>query len=153
MTTTQIAPFDELTAALRGEVITPADPRYDEVRAVYNGMIDKRPAAIARCRDVADVLACVRFGREYDVTLSVRSGGHSAGGLGVWNDALVVDLSLMRSTPVDPEHRTVRVDLKDKFVSLQTAKDERFSFAYEDVLGFKVSAAATAKERSAGFGR
>ncbi len=83
MTTTQIAPFDELTAALRGEVITPADPRYDEARAVYNGMIDKRPAAIARCRDVADVLACVRFAREYDVTLSVRSGGHSAGGLGV----------------------------------------------------------------------
>ena len=110
MTTTQTAPFDELTAALRGEVITPADPRYDEARAVYNGMIDKRPAAIARCRDVADVLACVRFGREYDVTLSVRSGGHSAGGLGVWNDALVVDLSLMRSTTVDPEHRTVRVD-------------------------------------------
>ena len=110
MTTTQIAPFDELTAALRGEVITPADPRYDEVRAVYNGMIDKRPAAIARCRDVADVLACVRFGREYDITLSVRSGGHSASGLGVWNDALVVDLSLMRSTTVDPEHRTVRVD-------------------------------------------
>ena len=110
MTTTQTAPFDELTAALRGEVITPADPRYDEARAVYNGMIDKRPAAIARCRDVADVLACVRFGREYDVTLSVRSGGHSAGGLGIWNDALVVDLSLMRSTTVDPEHRTVRVD-------------------------------------------
>ena len=57
MTTTHDRhPFDELTAALRGEVITPADPRYDEARAVYNGMIDKRPAAIARCRDVADVL-------------------------------------------------------------------------------------------------
>ena len=93
MTTTQIAPFDELTAALRGEVITPVDPRYDEARAVYNGMIDKRPAAIARCRDAADVLACVRFGREYDVTLAVRSGGHSCAGLGIWNDALVVDLS------------------------------------------------------------
>ena len=106
MTTTQIAPFDELSAALRGEVIMPADPRYDEVRAVYNGMIDKRPAAIARCRDVADVLACVRFGREHDVTLAVRSGGHSAGGLGVWNDALVVDLSLMRSTTVDPPTRS-----------------------------------------------
>ena len=110
MTTTQIAPFDELTAALRGELITPADPRYDEVRAVYNGMIDKRPAAIARCRDVADVMACVRFAREYDVTLSVRSGGHSAAGLGVWNDALVVDLGLLRSTTVDPQARTVRVD-------------------------------------------
>jgi FAD/FMN-containing dehydrogenase len=110
MTTTQVAPFDELTAALRGELITPDDPRYDEARAVYNGMIDKRPAAIARCRDVADVMACVRFARDHDVTLSVRSGGHSAGGLGVWNDALVVDLSLMRSTTVDPEHGTVRVD-------------------------------------------
>jgi FAD/FMN-containing dehydrogenase len=110
MTTTQLAPFDELTAALRGELITPADPRYDDARAVYNGMIDKRPAAIARCRDVADVLACVRFAREYDVTLAVRGGGHSAAGLGVWNDALVVDLSLLRSTTVDPERGTVRVD-------------------------------------------
>jgi FAD/FMN-containing dehydrogenase len=110
MTTTEIAPFDQLTAALRGELITPADPRYDEARAVYNGMIDKRPAAIARCRDVADVMACVRFGREHDVTLSVRSGGHSAAGLGVWNDALVVDLSLLRSTTVDPDRGTVRVD-------------------------------------------
>ena len=110
MTTTQVAPFDELAAALRGELITPADPRYDDARAVYNGMIDKRPAAIARCRDVADVLACVRFAREYDVTLAVRGGGHSAAGLGVWNDALVVDLSLLRSTTIDPEHCTVRVD-------------------------------------------
>ena len=110
MTTTQVAPFEELTAALRGELITPADPRYDEARAVYNGMIDKRPAAIARCRDVADVLACVRFGREYDLTLSVRGGGHSAAGLGVWNDALVVDLSSLRGTTVDPDRGTVRVD-------------------------------------------
>jgi FAD/FMN-containing dehydrogenase len=110
MTTTQVAPFDELTAALRGDLITPDDPRYDEARAVYNGMIDKRPAAIARCRDVADVLACVRFAHDHDVTVSVRGGGHSAAGLGVWNDALVVDLSELRSTTVDPEHRTVRVD-------------------------------------------
>jgi FAD/FMN-containing dehydrogenase len=110
MTTTQVAPFDELTAALRGELITPSDPRYDHARAVYNGMIDKHPAAIAQCRDVADVMACVRFARENDVTLTVRSGGHSAAGLGVWNDALVVDLSLLRSVTVDPERRTVRVD-------------------------------------------
>lgn len=110
MTTTQVAPLDELTAALRGELITPDDPRYDEVRAVYNGMIDKRPAAIARCRDVADVLACVRFARQHDVTLTVRGGGHSAAGLCVENDALVVDLSQLRSTTVDPEACTVRVD-------------------------------------------
>ena len=124
MTTTQIAPFDELTAAMRGELITPADPRYDEVRAVYNGMIDKRPAAIARCRDVADVMACVRFAREYDVTLSVRSGGHSAAGLGVWNDALVVDLGLLRSTTVDPQARTVRVDAAGDELSVVATGDE-----------------------------
>ena len=118
--------FDELTAALRGELITPADPRYDEARAVYNGMIDKRPAAIARCRDVADVVACVRFAREHDLTLAVRGGGHSAAGLGVWDDALVVDLvahaqhhrrpraaAPSASTPAprwgDLDHATVRV--------------------------------------------
>jgi FAD/FMN-containing dehydrogenase len=110
MTTVQVAPFDELAAALRGELITPTDARYDEARAVYNGMIDRRPAAIARCQDVADVQTCVRFGREHDVTLAVRSGGHSASGLGVWNDALVVDLSQLRGTTVDPDRRTVRVD-------------------------------------------
>lgn len=108
MTTTELTPFSELV--LRGELITPADPRYDATRAVYNGMVDKRPAAIARCRDVADVLACVRFAREHDVTLAVRGGGHSAAGFGVWTDALVVDLSPLRSTTVDPERRTVRVD-------------------------------------------
>jgi FAD binding domain/Berberine and berberine like len=110
MTTVQVGPFDELAAALRGELITPTDPRYDEARAVYNGMIDRRPAAIARCHDVADVQTCVRLGREQDVTLAVRSGGHSASGLGVWNDALVVDLSLLNTTTVDPDRRTVRVD-------------------------------------------
>jgi len=100
----------ELGTGFEGDLVEPGATNYDEARAVYNGMIDKRPAAIARCRDVADVMACVRFAREYDVTLAVRSGGHSAAGLGVWNDALVVDLGLLRSTTVDPERCTVRVD-------------------------------------------
>src|SRR5881275_1640055 len=73
-------------------------------------MIDKRPAAIARCRDAADVVSCVRFAREHGVEIAVRGGGHNAGGLGVADDALVIDLSLLRSTTVDPENRTVRVD-------------------------------------------
>jgi FAD binding domain/Berberine and berberine like len=107
---TATTPYEELDAALRGDLITPGDPGYDEARAVYNGMIDKRPAAIARCRDVADVIACVRFGREHGVEISVRGGGHNASGLGVWDDALVVDLSLLRSTTVDPQNHTVRVD-------------------------------------------
>jgi hypothetical protein len=104
------APYQELAAALRGEVIEPGGPGYDQARAVYNGMIDKRPAAIARCRDVADVVSCVRFGRDHGVEIAVRGGGHNAAGLGVWDDALVIDLSLLRSTTVSPERHTVRVD-------------------------------------------
>src|SRR6201997_3192563 len=102
--------YDQLAAALRGDLIRPADPGYDEARAVYNAMIDKRPAAIARCRDVADVVTCVRFGRDHGVEIAVRGGGHSAAGLGVWDDALVIDLSLLRSTTVSPENHTVRAD-------------------------------------------
>ncbi len=103
-------PYDDLAPALRGVLIRPGDPGYDEARAVYNGMIDRRPAAVARCRDAADVVACVRFAAEHGLTVAVRGGGHNAGGLGVWDDALVVDLSEMRSVTVDPEGRTVRVD-------------------------------------------
>ncbi len=104
------APFDELGAVLRGDLITAVDPGYDQARAVYNAMIDKRPAAVARCRDAADVAACVRFGREHGLTLAVRGGGHNAAGLGVWDDALVIDLSAMRSVTVNPGRHTVRVD-------------------------------------------
>jgi FAD/FMN-containing dehydrogenase len=107
--TTEI-PFDELAGALRGEVITPGDPSYDEARAVYNAMIDKRPAVIARCRDTADVVTAVRFARDHRLEIAIRGGGHNAAGFGVWDGALVIDLSGMRSTTVDPEQHTVRVD-------------------------------------------
>jgi FAD/FMN-containing dehydrogenase len=100
----------QLDIGLRGELIIPGGPGYDEARAVYNGMIDKYPAAIARCRDAADVVTCVRFGREHDVALAIRGGGHNAGGLGVADDALVIDLSQLRSTTVEPENHTVRAD-------------------------------------------
>ena len=103
-------PYDELAGALRGALVTPSDPGYDEARAVYNAMIDRRPAAVAMCRDAIDVVTCVRFARSHDVEIAVRGGGHNAGGLGVWDDALVIDLSAMRSTTVHPEERTVRVD-------------------------------------------
>jgi FAD/FMN-containing dehydrogenase len=116
MTTTEPAvavgtiSYEELLAALRGELITPGDAGYDQARAVYNAMIDKRPAAIARCRDTADVVACVRFARAHGLEIAVRGGGHNAAGLGVWDGALVIDLSLLRGTTVDPAARTVRVD-------------------------------------------
>ena len=88
--------------AMRGPVIQPGDDGYDAARAVYNAMIDRRPAAIARCADVADVITAVRFAGENGLTVSVRGGGHNAGGLGVWDDALVIDLSAMRGIRVDP---------------------------------------------------
>ncbi len=99
-----------LIASVRGRVIQPDDPDYDEARALYNGMIDKRPRLIARCVDVADVIAAVNFARDQGLLLAVRGGGHNGPGLGSCDDGLVVDLSAMRSVRVDPGKRTVRVD-------------------------------------------
>jgi FAD/FMN-containing dehydrogenase len=101
---------DELRAAFRGELIEPGDPGYDDARAVYNGMIDRHPRLIARCADAADAITAVNLARDTGTLLAVRGGGHNAGGLGVWDEALVVDLSAMRSVHVDPGKRTVRVE-------------------------------------------
>ncbi|GAA2099540.1 FAD-binding oxidoreductase [Microlunatus panaciterrae] len=103
-------PYEELAAAMRGTLVLPGDPAYDSARAVYNGMINKHPAAVAFCRDVTDVIACVRFCRAHAVEIAVRGGGHNAGGLGVWDGALTIDLSSMRSTTVHPDEHKVRVD-------------------------------------------
>src|SRR5467141_4952513 len=94
---------------LRGRLIDPGDKGYDEARKVYNGMIHKKPRLIARCNDVADVINSVNFVRENDLLLAIRSGGHNAGGLGVCDDGLVVDLSPIKYTRVDPAARTVTV--------------------------------------------
>ena len=96
--------------SLRGELILPDHPEYDVARRVYNGMIDRHPAAIARCRDAADVRACVEFARDRSIELAVRGGAHNAGGLGVWDDALVIDLGAMRTVALSPVDGTVRVD-------------------------------------------
>ena len=98
-----------LQKTLRGDLIQPGDPRYDEARALYNGMIDKRPRLIARCVDVADVIAAVNFGREQRLLIAIRGGGHNGPGLGSVDDGLVIDLSLMKSVRVDPGSQTVRV--------------------------------------------
>ena len=100
----------DFTARLRGAVIQPGDADYDAARALYNGMIDKRPRLIARCVDVADVIAAVNFGRDQGLLIAIRGGGHNGPGLGSCDDGLVIDLSLMKSVRVDPASRTVRVD-------------------------------------------
>jgi FAD/FMN-containing dehydrogenase len=103
------AALDALKADLRGQLIAPDDPAYEAARKVYNAMIDRRPRLIARCADVGDVITALRFGREHGLLIAVRGGGHNAGGLGVVDDGLVIDLSPMRYTRVDPAARTVRV--------------------------------------------
>jgi FAD binding domain/Berberine and berberine like len=94
----------------RGRLIGPSDKDYDEARALYNGMIDKRPKVIARCTDAADVIAAVNYARDNKVLLAIRGGGHNGPGLGSCDGGLVIDLSQMRSVRVDPASRTVRVD-------------------------------------------
>lgn len=100
----------EFDAALRGQLIQPVDADYETARKVHNGMIDKHPALIARCVDVADVITSVNFARDHDLLLAVRGGGHNGPGLGTCDDGLVIDLSRMRSIRVDPTARTARVE-------------------------------------------
>lgn len=94
---------------LRGPVIEPTDAEYDNARKVYNGMIDRKPRLIVRCTDAADVMSAVRFARDNGILVSVRGGGHNAAGSGVCDDGLVIDLSLIRYTHVDPRSSQVRV--------------------------------------------
>ena len=98
-----------LSSRLQGEAIGRADDRYDEARAVYNAMIDKRPEVIVRCDGVADVIAGMGFARERGLTLAVRSGGHNGAGLGTVDGGLVLDLAPMSTVTVDPETRTAVV--------------------------------------------
>ncbi len=99
-----------LKHTLRGRLIGSADPDYDDARALYNGMIDKRPSLIARCVDVADVVEAVNVARKEGLPLAIRGGGHNGPGLGSCDDGLVIDLSMMKSVRVDPESRTMRVE-------------------------------------------
>jgi FAD/FMN-containing dehydrogenase len=99
----------ELRVPVRGDVIEPGDSGYDEARALYNAMIDKRPALIVRCRDVADVIAAVDFARDRGLETAIRGGGHNGGGLGSVDDGLVLDMSTMNNVRVDPGARTVTV--------------------------------------------
>jgi FAD/FMN-containing dehydrogenase len=108
MSTTEAA-RQELSATFEGELIGADDAGYDEARALFNAMIDKRPLLIARCSSGDDVARAIAFAKTHDVPLAIRGGGHNGGGLGSIDDGVVADLSLLRSVSVDPENRTVRV--------------------------------------------
>src|SRR4051812_25692392 len=89
----------------RGLLIDPAHAEYDAARALYNGMIDKRPALIAKCADVADVISAVNYAREEGMLLAIRGGGHNGPGLGSCDDGLVIDMGAMKSVRVDPKQQ------------------------------------------------
>ena len=114
MTTTTLrtssTDLELLRGSLRGPVIGPDDEGYDAVRAIWNGAIDRRPACVARCTGVADVVAAVRFARERGLLVAVRSGGHGVGGHALCDGGLVIDLSPMKGIRVDPAARTARAE-------------------------------------------
>ena len=102
--------IDGLKAAIRGEIVLPADAGYDGARSIWNAMIDRRPAVIVRCAGTADVMRSVTFAREQRLALAVRGGGHNIAGSAICDDGLVIDLSGLRSVRVDPRTRRAYVD-------------------------------------------
>src|SRR6201987_2833865 len=102
--------YRNLSAKLRGSVITTGSDEYEVARKVYNGMIDRRPDAIIRCADAADVMTAVNFARNEDVAVAVRGGGHNGAGLGVCDRGIVIDLSSMKGVLVDPVTNTIRAE-------------------------------------------
>ena len=118
------AAIGDLKQSLRGALLKPTDAGYDGARKVWNGMIDKRPALIARCAETTDVKACVDFAREYDVFISVRGGGHNFAGKAVCDGGLMIDLSLMKGIKVDPTRRIARAQTGLKLGELDRATQE-----------------------------
>jgi FAD/FMN-containing dehydrogenase len=102
--------FGKLNADLRGSVTTPASSEYEVARKVYNGMIDRRPDAVVRCANTADVMSAVNFARQESLRVAIRGGGHNGAGLGICDQGLVIDVSQMKGVRVDPATNTVRAE-------------------------------------------
>jgi FAD/FMN-containing dehydrogenase len=101
---------DELRTRMRGTLLQPVDYEYDAVRTIWNAMIDRKPALIARCVSGADVIAALQFGREHDMNITIRGGGHNVSGTCISDDGLMIDLSPMKGIRIDPDSRTARVE-------------------------------------------
>jgi FAD/FMN-containing dehydrogenase len=101
---------EKLAGTFSGQLLLPGGAGYEEARRVHNGLIDKRPALIARCRGAADVVDSVKLARELGLEVAIRGGGHNVAGRATVDDGMMIDLSLMRSVHVDPDARTVRAE-------------------------------------------
>jgi hypothetical protein len=112
------------TSAFKGEITVPRDAAYNQVRAVYNAMIDKHPGMLVKCRNVNDVVQAVNFARQNDVLVAVRGGGHNGGGLGLCDDGLVIDLSGIKFVEVNAVDKTVRVGGGNVWAEVDAATHE-----------------------------
>lgn len=138
-----------LASSLRGDVVTPDSPGYDEARSIWNAMIDRRPALIARCAGVADILEAVRFARQHRLLVSVRGGGHNIAGSALADGALLIDLSRMRSVRVDPQTRTARVE---PGATLADFDHEAQAFGLATPLGINSTTGVAGLALGGGFG-
>ena len=100
----------KLEGSLRGELIHPRHPSYDAARVVYNAMVDKRPAAIVRCKEISDIVRAIDFARSHNLIVAVRGGGHNVAGKAICDDGLVIDLSVMKGIQVDPTVSLARAE-------------------------------------------
>ncbi len=141
--------LDQFRSGLRGALVLSGDPDYDEARSVWNAMIDRRPALIACCLGVADVVTCVNFAREHDLLLSIKGGGHNIAGLAVCNGGLMLDMSLMRGVWVD---RAARIAHAQAGCLLGDVDRETQLHGLAAVLGFVSNTGIAGLTLGGGFG-
>ncbi|WP_254536068.1 FAD-binding oxidoreductase [Halomarina litorea] len=141
-----IQAFEE---GFRGSILRPGDDAYDEARSIWNAMIDRRPALVARCAGVADVIRSVNFAREHGLPLAVHGGGHNIAGNAVCDDGLMLDLSPMRSVRVDPE---ARIAWAEPGVTLAEFDHETQAFGLATPLGINSTTGLAGLTLGGGFG-
>ena len=143
------AVVQKLKGQVRGPVLQPGEPEFDEARSVWNAMIDRHPAVIVRCLGVPDVVACVNAARTHGVPLTVKGGGHNIAGLAVCDGGLMMDMSLMRGVQVDPARRVARAE---PGCLLGDVDRETESHGLAAVLGFVSATGCAGLTLGGGFG-
>ena len=143
------AVVQELKGQVRGPVLQPGDPEFDESRSVWNAMIDRHPALIVRCLGVSDIVACVNAARTHGVPLTVKGGGHNIAGLAVCDGGLMMDMSLMRGVQVDPARRVARAEPGCLLGDVDRATE---SHGLAAVLGFVSATGCAGLTLGGGFG-
>src|SRR5580765_4152844 len=157
MTVLETDALDDLRASFEGEIVEPGDASYDETRAVFNGMFDRRPAVILRPADTAGVQAAINLARESGAPFAIRSGGHSVAGFSSVDDGIVLDLRGLKGIRIDPERRTVRVQAGVDWGELDR-ETQQFGLAVTGgrvtstgVIGFTTGSGSGWLERKLGF--